>query len=256
MATKKSESSERSLENYLYSSDKARIYALVQQMTIGAREALAKAVAGLRTLDVGAEEDVVCGDDAIDELEEQIDQECLYSIAMRQPMREDLRYVYAVMKIITDIERIGDQAVNVAERLKEYVNDYHGRAPLPKIDDLLDVSRRCSEMIDDFLGALDKEDGGVLAVIREKRRETVRICRKCAESLMQRLSSPYLSETPAEIFIAIDLFRHLKRVADHLMNLGEKVYFIATGVSPLTLKRELVSRGCSHEDSHPTESAK
>ena len=76
MATKKSESSERSLENYLYSSDKARMYALVQQMTIGAREALAKAVAGLRTLDVGAEEDVICGDDAIDELSAFIPSPC------------------------------------------------------------------------------------------------------------------------------------------------------------------------------------
>lgn len=256
MATKKNESGERSLENYLYSSDKARMYALVQQMTINAREALAKAVAGLRTLDVAAEEEVVCGDDAIDELEEQIDQECLYSIAMRQPMREDLRYVYAVMKIITDIERIGDQAVNVAERLIEYVGDYHGRAPVPKLDEILDVARRCGEMTDDFLTALDKEDGEVLDVIRGKHRETVQNCRKCADGLMQRLSSPYLAETPAEIFIAIDIFRHLKRVADHLMNLGEKVYFISTGVSPLTLKRQLMSQGCTYEESHPTAGAK
>lgn len=250
MSAKKNESSERNLENYLYFSDKARIYTLVQQMTLNAREALSKAIAALCSLDLIEGENVIDGDDAIDELEEQIDQECLYSIAMRQPMREDLRYVYAVMKIITDIERIGDQAVNVVERLKTYVNDYHGRAPLPKIDDLLDVSHQCSDMIDDFLVALEKEDGNVLDVIHKKRCETVRICRKCTDLLMQRLYSPYLSETPAEIFIVIDIFRHLKRVTDHLMNLGEKVYFIATGISPLTLKKQLISQKCSHEDLH------
>ena len=126
MSAKSIESKEHNLETYLYASDKARMKVLVTQMTDFARESLVRAVKALNALDLKTAGSVIADDDRIDDLEEQIDQECLYSIAMRQPMREDLRFVYAVMKIITDLERIGDQAVNISIRLQKYVESTGG----------------------------------------------------------------------------------------------------------------------------------
>ena len=188
------------------------MYTLVCEMMEGACSNLKKAIQALDTLDLRLADQVIDDDDKVDELEEQVDQECLYSIAMRQPLREDLRYVYAVMKIVIDIERIGDQAVNLALRLKGYVNDYKGTMPMPKIE-IIDRMR----------------------VIHD---ETVKICNTASDLLMHRLTSPYLTDQPTTIFVTVDIFRHLKRVSDHLINLAEKVYFIATGISPLTQNKQ------------------
>ncbi len=234
---KKRELDERSIENYLYASDKLRMYALVTEMMNAATTTLKNSITALEKVDLDAAEKIIAADNVINELEEQIDEECLYSIAMRQPLREDLRYVYAVMKIITDIERIGDQAVNLQICLKSYAEKYHGRGPLPKIEEIKKIGLQCSEMAEDFLTALQNEDAEVLARVHRSHAETVSICDRSLDDLMCRLDSAQPDETPAGIFQTVDMFRHLKRVADHLMNLAEKVYFIATGISPLTLKK-------------------
>ncbi|MGI6075721.1 MAG: phosphate signaling complex PhoU family protein [Pyramidobacter sp.] len=237
LKNKKSPTREQTLESYLYTSDKARMYALVCDMMDEARHNLERAVEAIEKNDLGLAGRVIQGDEKVDELEERIDQECLYSIAMRQPLREDLRYVYAVMKIVVDIERIGDQAVNLALRLKGYVDEYGGSEPLLKTEIMKQLCQVYSMCADDFLQSLKNEDGGFLQRMQVKHDETVQICNGVADLLMHRLTSPYLTDAPTTIFITVDVFRHLKRVSDHLINLAEKVYFIATGISPKTLKK-------------------
>ena len=92
-----------SVQSYLYASDKERLRLLVQEMSENAAASIENAVLALKTGDPKLAKKVIEEDDLIDEKEEQIDQECLYSIAMRQPVREDLRFVYSVMKIIVDL---------------------------------------------------------------------------------------------------------------------------------------------------------
>ncbi len=235
---KRGESDERSLENYLYTADKLRMNSLVADMMHAATTSLENAIGAIADFDLQAMEKVIAGDDAIDELKEQIDQECLYSIAMRQPLREDLRFVYAVMKIITDIERVGDQAVNILLCLKSYAGEYDGCGPLPKVDEMKKIGRQCSEMAEDFLTGLQNEDAEVLDRINSKHVEAENLCDRSLEDLMNRLSSPQ-PETPVKILFTVEIFRYLKRITDHLVNLAERVYFIATGISPLTLKRQM-----------------
>ena len=237
MSAKSIESKEHNLETYLYASDKARMKVLVTQMTDFARESLVRAVKALNALDLKTAGSVIADDDRIDDLEEQIDQECLYSIAMRQPMREDLRFVYAVMKIITDLERIGDQAVNISIRLQKYVESTGVSSLIPKLEQIQEMGDKCDAMAADFLEAFDKEDGSILERMRKNRHAVNDIGDTAVALLMQRLASPYLTETPTEIFCSIWIIRHLGRVADHMMNLAEKVYFIATGISPMTQKK-------------------
>lgn len=245
------ENGERSIENYLYSSDKARMISLVADMTARAKKALTESIDVWGTLDVDRAQQIIEADDVIDDLEEQIDQECLYSIAMRQPVREDLRFVYAVMKIITDIERIADQSVNLSMSVINYVHGYSGTVnstPPEKLGEIREAGEKCAEMADIFLKAFEEEDEQVIIVMKERRSDVVKLCRHSIRLLMESIIAGTSRDAPASIFIVIDVFRHLKRIADHLINLAEKVYFIATGISPSTLKKQMLEKTKGRKD--------
>ena len=109
-------SSTERLENYLYDRDRKRILLMVSAMGERTARALEEAVEALVTLDGPRAAAVVAQDGAIDALEGEIEQECLLSLAMRQPVREDLRFVFSVLKIVTDLERLGDEAANISEK--------------------------------------------------------------------------------------------------------------------------------------------
>ena len=98
----------KTVEAWLYSTDKERIVDFVLKMGEKAASALKNALDSLAAEDEELAQAVVSGDDEIDAMEKKIDHECLRSIAMRQPVREELRFIFAVLKTITDIERIAD----------------------------------------------------------------------------------------------------------------------------------------------------
>lgn len=229
---------EEDIEAYLYASDKARLVSMVTEMADRAGMALSRSVEALQTMDVKLAQNVIDDDDFIDEMEEQIDQECLYSIAMRQPMREDLRFVYAVMKISTDLERIGDQAVNISLRLKKLAS---ARANIrcPMLDKINEMAREDGTMLSEVMQAFLKNDESVIFSTRT-RRKTVHKARDEAVDAVLRDNKPVSAAdiTTGELFLALWILRHLSRISDHVLNLAEKVVFIATGVSPLTLKKK------------------
>lgn len=243
----KRQGKERDLEAYLYTSDKARLSNLVQKMAKLAGSALHKSVSALDLRNLKSAQEVIDGDDVIDEMDEQIDQECLYSIATRQPVRKDLRFVYAMMKITTDLERVGDQAVNVAMQLKKITDACGPNALCPHMKEIKDIEERSQGMLNDVMVALTAENGDILMNIKPRRREIHEIENIAVEDLVACVinSQPAIAcpLVPSEnctnaLFAAMWVLRHLGRVADHIINLAEKVYFIATGVSSLTLKHD------------------
>jgi len=230
---------EREPEAYLYASDKARLVAMVKEMADFAAESLQKAVDALSSRNMELARAVIEEDDRIDTMEEEIDQECLYSIAMRQPMREDLRFVYAVMKIITDIERIGDQAVNIAMRMLSLFDETGGKACLcPMLRQIKEMDEGNRAMLEEIVMAFVNEDENIIYSIESKRKELRQIGKTAISDLIK---DPSLvdekTESPrAAIFIAMLILHHMGRVSDHCLNLAEKVYFIVTGISPMTHK--------------------
>ena len=142
------------VESLLYSGDREKILAMVREMGSMASEAFRLAVQSLEERDDALAERVIEEDDAIDDLEATIDHECLCSIAMRQPVREDLRFVFAVLKIITDLERIGDQGVNIAKKAK-VLNRYPLLKPLVDIPKMKVIA---TEMVADSLKAFEEND--------------------------------------------------------------------------------------------------
>ncbi len=232
----KTKEKERSLEEILFTSDKARMKNLVADILGHARESVEKAVAALLAYDLNAARDIVAEDDVIDDLEEQADQECLYTIAMRQPMREDLRFVYAVMKIVTDIERVGDEAVNICLGLKNLVENGGAASELPQTEQIRKATSLCMSMCDAFLEAFNAEDGDVLTVMKSQREEVTCTYLDVTREILHSVATG--EGASVGVFVSLNALRHLKRIADHLLNLGEEVYFIETGVSPMTLKKQ------------------
>ena len=172
------------IEAYLYASDKARLKDMVSDMGAKACDALLNAMNALRAFDLELADKVIGNDDVIDELEEQIDQECLYSIAMRQPMREDLRFVYVVMKIITDLERIGDQAVNVALRLQKLaaIDPNKDCLMMNEIDEMAELDMT---MLKAALDAFIKEDPSIVELTRASRHKVHMLRDGAVEELMK-----------------------------------------------------------------------
>jgi phosphate transport system protein len=227
----------RELEAYLYASDKARLVSMVKEMAEGAGKSLQKAVEALGSLNLELAKTVIEEDDYIDEMEEQIDQECLYSIAMRQPMREDLRFVYAVMKIITDIERIGDQAVNIAMRMTALSEAGGTACPMLQQIEEMDAGNRA--MLEKIMQAFVKEDENIIYEIESSRKNVRRIGKTAISYLMNVPLTDGTAEIPrAAVFTAMLILHHMGRISDHCLNLAEKVFFIVTGISPMTHKRQ------------------
>ena len=234
---KEEEKNQSSVQSYLYASDKERLRLLVQEMSENAAASIENAVLALKTGDPELAKKVIEEDDLIDEKEEQIDQECLYSIAMRQPVREDLRFVYSVMKIIVDLERIGDQSVNIAMNVLDLPNDLHfPEEIIPFVERMAEENiRMIREVTDAFAG----DDETVICTARDRRKAIKGIRKNAVSKIDVLLGSEKACESDKlKLFcIVILTLRHLSRVSDHVLNLAERVSFIATGISPLTLKR-------------------
>lgn len=231
-------SNKQQFETYLYSSDRKRLVKLVTDMAEMAQAALRDITAAIRTNNIKTAASVIYGDDAIDVCEEEIDQESLYSIAMRQPLHSDLRFVYGVMKLITDIERIGDQCVNMA-RLLIKLDDFNSRLRDDHADTFVKYAQECSEMFEALAAAFAGDRPEIADETRQKWKLLRTEINMTIDQMMQEVFSPSNAAAASDgvTMIGILMLVHLMRVSDHLMNFAEKLNFIATGVSPMNYKQ-------------------
>lgn len=166
---------------------------------------------------------IILSDHEIDEMEVEVEEECLKIMALHQPVAVDLRFLVAVIKINNDLERIGDQAVNIAQRVKtitkkerfDFVFDYSVMAE--KAEAMLKMSLDALVNLDDDLAfkvlLLDDE---------------VDAMNKEAYNLIKRA----ISENPDNVSYLINLLlisRHLERLADHATNIAEEVIYMIEG---------------------------
>jgi phosphate transport system protein len=166
---------------------------------------------------------VIEEDRRVNAMELEIDQQCLRLLALRQPAASDLRFVASALKIVTDLERIGDLAVNMAERALSLCDE----PPLRVIVDLPRMARAAQQMLRDALDAFvagdankaeavlradDQIDAWLVEVFNELRSEMTR-----DPSVINRCIST--------IFFA----KHIERLADHTTNVAEMVVFHVRG---------------------------
>lgn len=170
-------------------------------------------------------------DHAVNRLDVEIDDMCLRLLARYQPAARDLRLITTALKITTDMERIGDMAVNMCERALELNQE-------PPLKPFIDIPR----MVDIALGMLRES---LNAFVREDVELALKVCRDddqidaLTHQVFRELLS-YMMEDPHAITRGIRLMfvaKYIERIADHATNIGEMVVFMVKGKSIRHLDR-------------------
>ena len=186
-------------------------------------ESVDKAVAGLLERDIEAAREAANGDERIDRKEVLIEEDCLKILALHQPVAADLRYIIMVLKVNNDFERIGDLAVNLAERSIDLAG-----MPTTGIDlEFERMTRTVRSMIHDSLVAMVQEDEEMARAICEADRvvdEIHRLNFDRVEEALQR--NPSLVAGGSQMLSAS---RYLERMADQATNIAEDVIFQVRG---------------------------
>jgi len=203
--------------------DMDRIRQSILKMGAKAEEIVAVAIRALIERDEVLTESVFDKDKEIDLLEIEIDKDCERIMATQQPTAGDMRFLVAAMKINTDLERIGDSAVNIAEAVR-VLNELTPLKPYIDISKMSEVARK---MLRDSLTAY--VDGNTQMAMK--------VCRTddevdaLFEQLFRELLT-YMIEKPDNITRCLQLLfvaSNLERVADHATNIGEDVVFMIEG---------------------------
>lgn len=166
---------------------------------------------------------VITRDDAVDELEEAIDQEAIRILATRQPMAIDLRMVAMALKISNDLERTSDYAVNIARRVQRLID----QLPLKPFITIPRMAELAQLMIKDVLDAYVRRDPDRALDVWRRDEEVDQYY----NSLFRELLT-YILEEPRNTSVCIDLLfiaKNLERIGDHATNIAEKVHYIVYG---------------------------
>jgi phosphate transport system protein len=187
-----------------------------------AEENVRLAVKGLVDRDQDLIERVMVGDEPLNNLHIEIDNRCFTLLALYQPMAADLRTIVAAVKINTDLERVGDLAVNIAEAARRYTS----HAPVKKLIDIPRMAGIAQSMLRDALDAFVRRD---LAMAQAVLNEDDRLDTLKTQIFRELLT--YMLQDPSTIEPALDLIlisRHLERIGDHATNIAEDVIFIVS----------------------------
>jgi len=184
---------------------------------------LEKAGRALTTHDTKLAEEAIAADDTADDMDLDIEQHCMRLLALQQPMSRDLRTIGTVMKVIADVERIGDYSVDIAKTAIELAQTEYYK-PLEDIPQMVEIVRW---MLRQALEALVAHDLALVAKVIERDDEVDRLwyrIRGQVEGVMQERSE-VVPQAVALLLVA----RYLERVADHTVNIAERVAYMETG---------------------------
>ena len=192
-------------------------------MSHHAEKMIADAIRALVERRPSLAEEVIKSDDEMDQLELDIDNQCYEILALEQPVARDLRFIATALKIVRDIERIGDIAVNIAERATELIQE----PEMKRLIDLPIMAEAAQRILKDSLDAFVNSD----AALAEKVIRDDIFIDDCYEQIFRELltymmeDTKYISRALKVIFIA----KHLERVGDHSSNIAEMVIFLVRG---------------------------
>jgi phosphate transport system protein len=188
-----------------------------------AEEIIRKGMEAYETRDTDLARQTIKIDRRINRTECELDELCMRILAMRQPVASDLRFITIALKVVTDLERIGDLGVNICERVTE-LND---EPPLPRIAGLLELAEEVIETLHEGVDTLVTRDAE-RAVVLLNRDATVD---ERYASLFGELLA-MMAADPTTIYRATrvqSIAKYLERIADHAMNVAEDVVFLVRG---------------------------
>lgn len=194
-------------------------------LTLGGlvEQAIGLSVRALAERDTPLAEQVIADDKRINLLEVEIDELCLRLLALRQPAASDLRFITLALKVVTDLERIGDLAVNVAERAAAL-------NAAPALKPYIDIPRMATiaeGMLRMALDAFVASDAAKARAVLERDNEVDELYHGIFRELVEFMTKDptTTSRAMSVLFVA----KHLERIADHATNVAEMVIFFVEG---------------------------
>jgi phosphate transport system protein len=164
----------------------------------------------------------IAGDEPVNAMHIEIDSRCFTLLALYQPMAADLRAIVAAVKINTDLERVGDLAVNIAEASRQYVM----HPPVKKLIDIPRMAGIAQTMLRDALDAFVRRD----VVLAQRVLDQDDLLDDLKTQIFRELIT-YMLQDPHTIEPALGLIlisRHLERIGDHATNIAEDVIFMVS----------------------------
>lgn len=194
-------------------------------MTMAARaeSQIAAAMRAVAERDAASAAKVVEADDLIDRDELEIDELAQTILATRQPVASDLRFITMTLKFVTDLERIGDLAANIAKRAQEL-------SCLPVLDPAVDFTPLATGVERNLRGALESfvhRDAETAAGVIDADREIDQLNKEIFAQLLGRIAAE--PDSAAQVIPLTSIARSLERIGDHAKNLAEQVVYLVRG---------------------------
>jgi phosphate transport system protein len=206
-----------------YEVELQRIREMLLMMGAKVEEMLGQAMRALVSRDSELADKTLYIDREINRLELEVDDLCLRVLARRQPVASDLRFVTMALKVVTDLERMGDLGVNICERVLE-LNEEPPLKPWVEVVDMADAAR---EMLREALDAFVAGDADRAQAIVKRDSKVDAYYATIFRELLT-----YMMENPRNIYRATrvqSIAKYIERIADHATNLAEMVVFMVRG---------------------------
>lgn len=184
-------------------------------------EMIAQSVLAFTTCDAPLAASVIAADEVVNGDEVDLDEMCLALLARRQPLATDLRFIALALKMVTDLERIGDLAVNISERAQAMLAEPRLVAPWQGANDMGGVVQL---MLKDALDALVARDANAARRVIDRDAEVDALYQRALRELFD-----VMTEAPAVLqsgLHALAVAKHLERIGDHATNVAEEVVYL------------------------------
>ena len=208
-----------------YDTDLESLKKSLTEMGRNSADAVENALEALCVADADAAAAIVKGDARINNMERDIEHRCMTLLLRQQPVAGDLRRISTAMKIVTDIERIGDHAADIAEIIPHLAASR--KAGDPAVSDAIRMGQKAHKMLLDALDALTGEDEPAAQKVIAADDEV-----DYDFNAIKRTLAAEIAADPAKVDAALDLLmviKYLERIGDHAVNLAEWVEFLRTG---------------------------
>ena len=208
-----------------YESDLAALKAALAEMGQNSADAVEAALEALCTADADGAAAIVKGDGRINNMERDIEHRCMTLLLRQQPVAGDLRRISTAMKVVTDIERIGDHAADIAEIIPHLVTVR--KEGDPAVSAAIKMGQKAYQMILDALAALTGEDELAARQVIDADDAVDYDFNAIKHTLAEEIAAD-----PSKVDAALDLLmviKYLERIGDHAVNLAEWVEFVRPG---------------------------
>lgn len=193
-------------------------------MSERAEELVELSVEALLTRDKEKAELVVAADREVDQMELDIESLAIELLALQQPMARDLRFIVSAIKVASDLERVGDHAVNIAQCALRLISQHAAISPHPELEDM---ARRARSMLSDALDAFIRADGALGREVTKRDDQVDALHNSVFRILLTHMMGDARTITPGLELLLVS--RNLERVADLATNIGEDAVYLAEG---------------------------